>query len=212
MNESAGRWMDIWQDISRKLVEDACSGAAAARIDSPDFVINCIRGGLSSWLSGKARAPIVSLEHFRDYRDDDSAASMQEETCRSTIAPSAKAAMRSEIKRAGGREVSFVLVPIGGGQFGDPRVMVRGREAMTLYLPADIPAGPSLLVHNHPSGNLSPTEPDLDALLSALRCNPLAGFGIVDDNVDRLYLCRDPGPSDVAVPIPPVDPGASRED
>ena len=100
-----------------------------------------------------------------------------------TLSPEAAATIRAEIGRAGGREVSFLLGVNQARELVDPRAVSRGNRSAVLVAARDAPAG-GLVLHNHPSGNLEPSEPDL-AVAAALYERGL-GSAIVDNEVGRL--------------------------
>src|SRR4029077_12990563 len=101
------------------------------------------------------------------------------------LAPEARAAMREEIARAGGREVSFVARLDGNGGLVDARAVARGTVDMVLALPG-VAARGEMLLHNHPSGRLDPSTADL-AVAAQLHDGGV-GFGIVDNEVTELYV------------------------
>jgi len=76
------------------------------------------------------------------------------------LAPEARAVMREDIARAGGREVSFVARLDGNGELVDVRAVARGTVDMVLALPGVADRG-EMLLHNHPSGRLDPSTADL---------------------------------------------------
>ena len=76
------------------------------------------------------------------------------------IVPAAAAAMRAAISLTGGREVCFVCGLDSRGVIQSARVVSRGGIASVLALPG-VAARGEMLVHNHPSGELSPSDADL---------------------------------------------------
>lgn len=110
------------------------------------------------------------------------------------ILPAAAAAVRAAIRLAGGREVCFTCSVDAAGMIATARVVARGDATSVLALPGFAGAG-ELLLHNHPSGNLDPSEPDLQV---AARLHDLGvGFAITDNAAERLYVV-------VEVPAPRV--------
>ncbi|CAG0968255.1 partial putative ATP-dependent DNA helicase YoaA, partial [Gammaproteobacteria bacterium] len=102
--------------------------------------------------------------------------------------------MRAAIRLAGGREVCFTCTVDAEGNVATARVVARGDAASVLALPGFAKAG-ELLLHNHPSGNLEPSEPDLQV---AARIHDLGGgFAITDNEASRLYVV-------IEVPTPKV--------
>ncbi|HEX9563159.1 MAG TPA: helicase C-terminal domain-containing protein [Gemmatimonadaceae bacterium] len=112
----------------------------------------------------------------------------------SVIVPAAAAAVRAAIRLAGGREVCFTCTIDADGAIATARVVARGDAVSVLALPGFAQAG-ELLLHNHPSGNLEPSEPDLQV---AARMHDLGvGFAITDNEAAELYVV-------VEVPAPKV--------
>src|SRR4051812_8282782 len=100
------------------------------------------------------------------------------------LAPAASA-MRAAIALAGGREVCFVCTVDDEGIVQTARVVARGDVGSVLALPGFAERG-EMLVHNHPSGLLEPSGPDLEV---AARIHPNGiGFGIVDNDATELYV------------------------
>ena len=101
------------------------------------------------------------------------------------ISPNAAAAVRAAIRLAGGREVCFVCKVDEGGVIHAARVVARGDIRSVLALPGFAQRG-EMLLHNHPSGNLEPSGPDLD--IAARMHDAGVGFAIVDNEVDEVYV------------------------
>lgn len=105
------------------------------------------------------------------------------------LSPEAAQVLREEIRRAGGREVSF-LADVGEDRMvRNPRAVARGNRQAVLAVSRQAPPG-SLMIHNHPSGNLEPSEADLEvaAALSAVG----VGTAIVDNDARQLYVVVEP--------------------
>ncbi|HEY9479185.1 MAG TPA: JAB domain-containing protein, partial [Gemmatimonadaceae bacterium] len=101
------------------------------------------------------------------------------------IAPAPAAAMRSAIRLAGGREVCFVATVDDEGVMRSARVVARGDIRSVLALPGFAERG-EMLVHNHPSGVLEPSDADLEI---AVRMHDGGiGFGIIDNDARSLYV------------------------
>jgi ATP-dependent DNA helicase DinG len=94
-------------------------------------------------------------------------------------------ALRAAIRLAGGREVCFVGTVDSDGMVQTVRAVARGDVRSVLALPGFAERG-EMLIHNHPSGNLEPSEPDLD-VASRLHDDGI-GFGIVDNAASELYV------------------------
>src|SRR4051812_41948171 len=101
------------------------------------------------------------------------------------LSPSAAKGMRAAIRLAGGREVCFVCGLDGKGVIQSARVVSRGGIASVLALPGVAERG-EMLVHNHPSGELTPSEADQG--IAARLHNDGIGFGIIDNAASSLYV------------------------
>ncbi|MFN2399648.1 MAG: helicase C-terminal domain-containing protein [Gemmatimonadaceae bacterium] len=101
------------------------------------------------------------------------------------LAPAAAAGMRAAISLAGGREVCFVGNVDEAGIVQAARVVARGDVRSVLALPGFAERG-DILLHNHPSGRLEPSDADLD--VAARLHDGGVGFGIVDNSARRLYV------------------------
>jgi ATP-dependent DNA helicase DinG len=103
----------------------------------------------------------------------------------SRLAPDVRARVRSEIAAAGGREVSFVATVDGEGTVVAVRTVARGTVGAVLALPGVAERG-EMLLHNHPSGVLEPSQADLS--VAARLHDAGIGFGIVDNQATALYV------------------------
>jgi ATP-dependent DNA helicase DinG len=101
------------------------------------------------------------------------------------LTPPAAAAIRAAITLAGGREVCFVCGLDDEQRVATARVVARGDVASVLALPGFASRG-EMLVHNHPSGRLDPSEADLD--VAARIYDNGVGFAIVDNAATKLYV------------------------
>ena len=93
--------------------------------------------------------------------------------------------MRSAITLAGGREVCFVATLDDDGTIRSARVVARGDIRSVLALPGCASPG-EMLVHNHPSGLLEPSDADLE--IAARLHDDGVGFGIIDNDARELYV------------------------
>src|SRR5262245_38174366 len=75
--------------------------------------------------------------------------------------PTAALTMRGAIRLAGGREVCFVCAVDEAGMVESARVVARGDSGCVLALPGFAKRG-EMMVHNHPSGILDPSDEDLN--------------------------------------------------
>jgi ATP-dependent DNA helicase DinG len=103
----------------------------------------------------------------------------------SRILPDVRALLAREIAAAGGREVCFVASLNDAGELCDARVVARGTGDMVLALPGVARAG-QMVLHNHPSGELEPSAPDL--FVAARLHDGGIGFGIISNTADELYV------------------------
>ena len=101
------------------------------------------------------------------------------------IAPGVRAFLAGEIAAAGGREVSFVAQVDRDGVVTGARAVARGTVDLVLALPGAAQRG-EMLLHNHPSGRLDPSGPDLN-VASRLHDGGV-GFGIIDNGATALYV------------------------
>ena len=97
----------------------------------------------------------------------------------------AAAAIRVAVKLAGGREVCFACQVDEGGVVRSARVVARGDVGKVLALPGFAERG-EMLVHNHPSGLLEPSQADLE-VAARIHGNGV-GFGIVNNDASELYV------------------------
>lgn len=114
-----------------------------------------------------------------------------------SIAPTVQRYIAEEIALAGELlgggiipEVSFVCAwDRALKQIVDARLVACGRRDHTPILSSDLRPG-ELLVHNHPSGKLEPSEQDL----KVANGNAADGFGfaIISNDATRLYVVREP--------------------
>lgn len=132
------------------------------------------------------------------------------------ITPGAANAIRSAIRLAGGREVCFVCNVDEAGAVITARVVARGDVASVLALPGFANRG-ELLLHNHPSGLLEPSDADL-AVAARIHDDGI-GFAITDNDATHIYVvvevprAAEPAslePGDVAAALGPSGPIAAR--
>ena len=118
------------------------------------------------------------------------------------IAPGIRAYLAGEIAAAGGREVSFVAQVDRDGVITGARAVARGTVGMVLALPGVAGRG-EMLLHNHPSGHLVPSGPDLD--VAARLHDGGVGFGIIDNGATELYVVVEVPHDRAVVPIDPFE-------
>lgn len=107
---------------------------------------------------------------------------------RQRFTSAAVAALRGAIADAGGNEI-FVLGTVSDGLVSDVRVLARGnRRAVPAIM--HVPRPGEVVIHNHPSGHLVPSDADL-AIASALGNNGVGAY-IVDADVAEVYVIVEP--------------------
>lgn len=114
------------------------------------------------------------------------------------LGPEAAARVRAEITRAGGNEVCFVVSTTEDGELVDAKVLSRGNSSAVLAAIRTFRPG-QVLLHNHPSGQLSPSDADL-AVAERLWAEGV-GFAITDNDAAELYLVLAPPPARRSAPI-----------
>ena len=105
------------------------------------------------------------------------------------LAPEAARAIRDEVARAGGREVSFLADVTRERVISNPRAIARGNRSAVLAVARDVPEG-GVMIHNHPSGELDPSDADL-AVAARIYERGL-GTAIVNNAANRIYVVVEP--------------------
>jgi ATP-dependent DNA helicase DinG len=118
------------------------------------------------------------------------------------LAPGVRAYLAGEIAAAGGREVSFVAEVDRDGVLTAARAVARGTVDMVLALPGVARRG-EMLLHNHPSGRLDPSAPDLS--VAARLHDGGVGFAIVNNTATELYVVVEVPRERAVVRIDPFD-------
>ncbi|HYD51358.1 MAG TPA: helicase C-terminal domain-containing protein [Gemmatimonadaceae bacterium] len=116
------------------------------------------------------------------------------------LAPAAALAIRAAIRLAKGREVCFVGTVDEQRVVQSARVAARGDAGKVLALRGFAKAG-EMLIHNHPSGWLEPSDADLE--IAARLHDEGIGFAIVDNDATDLYVVVEVPGSGQATPIDP---------
>lgn len=98
-------------------------------------------------------------------------------------------ALAGHIRDAGGKEVFCAGVLDGGGLLSSVRVLARGHAQAVPALFAALQLR-EVVLHNHPSGNLEPSDADLE--LAAIYSAHGHGVYIVDNEVTRVYVVVEP--------------------
>ena len=105
------------------------------------------------------------------------------------LAPEAARVIRDEVTRAGGREVSFLAEVTRSRVIVSPRAVARGNRSAVLAVARDAREG-SVMIHNHPSGLLEPSDADLTVAAGVYERG--VGTAIVTNAADRIYVVVEP--------------------
>lgn len=97
--------------------------------------------------------------------------------------------MRHEIKQAKGNEVFFIGSTNVDGIVCEVETIARGNK---VAVPAIITraGGGDVVIHNHPSGDLTPSSADMD--IASVCGNQGIGFAIINNECSRFYLVVSP--------------------
>lgn len=106
-----------------------------------------------------------------------------------SLSPEAAARLRGEVQRAGGREVCFLADVDDERVVRNPRAVARGNFEAVLVAARDAREG-SVMLHNHPSGVLEPS--DADMRVAALLYDQGIGTAIIDNDASCLYVVVEP--------------------
>jgi ATP-dependent DNA helicase DinG len=114
------------------------------------------------------------------------------------LSPEAIEILREAIADAEGNEVFALGFLDSTGIVSSIKIVARGHDSAVLALPVYY-ENADVLIHNHPSGNLSPSDNDLSIAARAAE----AGLGsfIVNNEVSRLYVVAEPIPRKVKKPL-----------
>ncbi|MGI9183292.1 MAG: helicase C-terminal domain-containing protein [Longimicrobiaceae bacterium] len=97
--------------------------------------------------------------------------------------------IRREIRRARGNEVCFLAQVAEDGEVVEPRPVARGHASAVLAAIRNPEPG-GVVLHNHPSGVLEPSEADL--AVAAQLWEQGLGFAITDNDASDLYVVVEP--------------------
>lgn len=106
-----------------------------------------------------------------------------------SLDPASQKRIRQEIERAGGREVCFLADVDPDRVVRSPRAVARGNFAAVLVAARDAAEG-GVMIHNHPSGVLEPS--DADMRVAAQLYDQGIGTAIVDNGATALYVVVEP--------------------
>ncbi len=121
------------------------------------------------------------------------------------IAKNPAKAMRTAIALALGNEVCFACQVDDEGVITSARPVARGDVRSVLALPGFAQCG-EMLVHNHPSGRLEPSDADLE--VAARIHGDGIGFGVTDNEAARVYVVVEVPRDRKRVPLDPAEIGA----
>ncbi|HNY17045.1 MAG TPA: JAB domain-containing protein, partial [Treponemataceae bacterium] len=101
----------------------------------------------------------------------------------------ARAQIAGAIEDARGNEVFFVANLDGEGKIVEVEVASRGHESAVPVIGSAVDHA-EVLIHNHPSGNLTPSDPDLD--IASRTAESGLGFYIVNNEATEVYVVVEP--------------------
>ena len=106
-----------------------------------------------------------------------------------TLSSASQATIRAEIEKAGGREVCFLAEVDDVRVIQEPRAVARGNFGAVLVAARDAAMG-GVVLHNHPSGALEPS--DADMRIAGQLYDQGVGTVIVDNAAKHLYVVVEP--------------------
>lgn len=101
------------------------------------------------------------------------------------FSPDCSSLIRYEIQQVGGNEVFFIADLDDNGCMVTAQAIARGNKHAVPAILSRASSG-QMVLHNHPSGLLTPSDADLD--LASICGNNGIGFGIIDNQCERCYL------------------------
>lgn len=137
------------------------------------------------------RAVLAGLDGLEPDEDEPAAPRRRKPSRPLRLTRESQARMRDEIARAGGREVCFLAEVDEQRRVHDPRAVSRGNFEAVLVAARDAREG-SVMLHNHPSGALEPSDADLR--VAAQLYDQGVGTAIVDNDAQNLYVVVEPPP------------------
>ena len=114
------------------------------------------------------------------------------------LSPSAAEQIRVEVRKAGGREVCFLVRVDSDRVLVEPRAVARGNSAAVLAAARDAEEG-SVMLHNHPSGELEPSDADLNVAARLYEAG--IGTAITNNDADGLFVVVEPPKPRVVRPL-----------
>jgi ATP-dependent DNA helicase DinG len=163
------------------------------------------RGSARAWREGPGRAggavlPAVALAGLDGIEADGPAvpAGPAPDLPALHLTPDAAERIRREIERAGGREVCFLARVGPERSLVDPRPVARGNHEAVVAAAHDAPQG-GVMIHNHPSGLLEPSNADLAVAVRVWEEG--LGTALVDNDATRIYVVVEPPEPKVITPL-----------
>ena len=102
------------------------------------------------------------------------------------ISLEAQRKIKEEIEAAGGNEVFFRGIPNADGIVDEVEVLARGNKYSVPAILRLMKKG-EVIIHNHPSGHLYPSDPDIE--IAAIYSNKLDGASyIINNDVTDIYV------------------------
>jgi ATP-dependent DNA helicase DinG len=106
--------------------------------------------------------------------------------------------LKNEISSTGGAEVLSAATLNDEGTWSDLRILARGNEDSAPAIISRLRPG-DILLHNHPSGNLRPSGPDMN--VASLCGNSAVGFAIHNNDCNEFYVVVEPHKAKVYKPL-----------
>ena len=97
--------------------------------------------------------------------------------------------LKEEIEQAGGSEVLSAAVCVAPDQYSDVRILARGTDDSAPAIINSLRPG-EVLLHNHPSGRLKPSEADLG--VASICGKSGIGFAIHNNDCTNFYVVVEP--------------------
>ncbi len=178
-----------WSAFLQRLAAAQHCPYALSGPDMPQHLLARLESILGGWLAGTAPFPDRALDHLARVGDGapDQGHAFEQQEAERWLTDDARRVMATQIAEGGNRECSFLLT-WNGERYDDPRLFVRGSRYKTIAPP---PLPNCLAVHNHPGGDLTPSDGDLDAA-QGWTFTAQSGFGAIDNLATRLYLVVPP--------------------
>jgi len=109
-----------------------------------------------------------------------------------------RAVLAREISEAGGAEVLSAATVQNGGGWGNLRILARGTTGQAPAILRGLRPG-DILLHNHPSGNLTPSSADMQ--IASICGQSGIGFAVHDSGCKNAYVVVEPFKAEVAIPL-----------